>query len=154
MFSKKKRSLTFVDIDSIFPLNQRIKKVEQNAKDIDYLKLNQEKPNKDIFENKMQLVTDFGTSKAKKQMNSIKTNKVSEDNISSLGAMKEILQENAKSVANAIITNEQEQLNNKVMNLREYLPEFNLEAQKPKDIFNLYSSMFNILIFSYFRERI
>ena len=91
--------------------------------------------------NKLQLVKDFGTNKAKSKLANLKTNVINEENISSVSAMKKILEENAKVQEAYVRNNAEEQLEGKIENMREILPPFDLETNEVDCIFNQDSSI-------------
>jgi hypothetical protein len=146
IFSKKKRELTFVDIDSIFSINQKIRRVEEHhqanldneGKLLENNNINNGTHN--YLDNKAQLVKDFGTLKAKKQVASLRNNIVNEENIASLSSMKRILEENAKTQESFITTNIEEQMKNKINDMKEILPDFDAEAKELEKLFNINSS--------------
>lgn len=138
-----------IDIDSIFCINQKIKKIED-------LKLNHIKNpdenmdinkiqakaavNQSYLDKKIQLIDDFGTMKAKKQASSLKSNIINEENISSVNAAKKILESNAKLQENASAMNSEEQLKNRIENLQEILPTFDANESDITNAFDLNSS--------------
>jgi hypothetical protein len=91
------------------------------------------------------LVNDFGTSKSKKVVESMMSNIVKEENISSANAINDIIQKKSKIIEeknlNQSITNDQE------ASLKSILPEYNLETNKTQEMFNVNSSKTNFFIF-------
>jgi hypothetical protein len=138
IYSKKSKELKFIDLDSIFSINQKIKRVEEivakKAETETIVDANKS------LNNKLQLVRDFGTNKAKSKLANIKTNIINEENISSINAMKKILEENAKIQEAYIRNNAEDQLEGKIENMREILPPFDLETTEVDSIFNQDSS--------------
>ena len=77
---KTKRELDLYDIESIFNMNQKIRKIEQNKFIKENLNnLNDQEDNLGI--NKNDMMAQLGTAKAKRQAISSKENIVNEDNI-------------------------------------------------------------------------
>lgn len=134
VYSKSTNKLNFIDVDSIFPMNQKIKKLEEAANKVE-LKIGEINKRQEYMVNKQQLVKDFGTNKAKKQMTNLKTNILSEDNISSVNVTKQILGETAKAQGSVIKHNIEELLQSKMENMKEILPPFNAETEVAKEIF-------------------
>ncbi len=119
-------------------------KKEHEQKSLNVNNTDKEKQNSTLnklMDNKLQLISDFGTQKAKKAASNMKSHIVDEENISSVNAMKKILEENAKTQESLVVNNAEEQIKNKILNMREILPEFDLEATEPKNIFKLDSSI-------------
>jgi hypothetical protein len=161
IFSKKKRELRFVDIDSIFSMNYKIRKIEDHVSRIEEMKrqavlsspadhenneTSTQKQNKYI-DNKLQLIKDFGTTKAKKAAAGIKAHMVNENNISSVDAVKKVLEDNAVQQSMSVQMNEEQQQINKLATWRTILPEFDLGANDRKEIFALESrNIFLILV--------
>jgi hypothetical protein len=137
VYNKKAKTLKFVEIDSIFSINQKIKRVEAHAAK----KSNVEtKVKTNYLENKTLLVNSFGTSKAKSKIQSLRSNIIEEDHISSSDAMKKILEEQAMIQEQYIRHNADDQLEVKIENMREILPPFDLETKDVTSIFNQDSS--------------
>lgn len=84
------------------------------------------------------LVNDFGTSKSKKVIESMMSNIVKEENISSANAMNEIIQRNSKAITEKIGKNSNVQ--NQEGSLKAILPEYNLETNITREIFSINSS--------------
>ena len=162
VFSNKKRALSFVDIDSIFSVNFKIRKIEDHVSRIEELKrqavlntseheTSKEENNNNsgetpasttkptYIDNKLQLIKDFGTTKAKKAAAGIKAHMVNENNISSVDAVKRLLEDNAVKQNMSVQMNEEQQQMNKFATWRAILPEFNLQADDKKNIFALES---------------
>jgi hypothetical protein len=150
VFSKKKRELKFVDIDSIFVMNHKIRKIEEHTMKMEELERQklveeinsgnkiEDKPN--YIDNKLQLIKDFGTNKAKKAASGMKAHMVNENNISSVNAVRKLLEDNAEKQNKDVQLNEEQQQMNKISTWKEILPEFDLESKEKQDIFNLGSS--------------
>ena len=150
IFSRKKRELKFVDIDSIFPMNHKIRRIEEYTQKMEELERQklveeinagkaEEKAN-NYMDNKLQLIKDFGTAKAKKVASGMKAHMVNENNISSVNAVKKLLEDNAVKQNADVQLNEEQQQMNKISTWKEILPEFDLEAADKKAIFALDSS--------------
>lgn len=152
VFSKKKRELKFVDIDSIFVMNHKIRRIEEHTMKMEELerqklveeinsgtKIEDTKPN--YMDNKLQLIKDFGTNKAKKAASGMKAHMVNENNISSVNAVRKLLEDNAEKQNKDVQLNEEQQQMNKISTWKEILPEFDLETKEKQDIFNLGSSI-------------
>ena len=141
-----------MEIDSIFSMNQKIKKIEnlkeKNAREsnetLDVSKLLGKKTNNmNYLDRKIQLVDDFGTMKAKKAASSLKSNMINEENISSKNAAKKILNTNAKiqeGVNNNNKDSQEEQIKNKIENLQEILPAFDVDETVIQNVFDINSS--------------
>jgi hypothetical protein len=149
VYSKKKREMTFIDVESIFSVNQKVRRVEEHTEKVANKKLleemnnlNDKKPEttNTYVENKIQLIQDFGTQKAKKVANSIRSNIIQEENISSIKAAKRILEDNAMKQKQDVDLNEEEQKNKILANWRIRLPQFNLDTENVGEIFDLDSS--------------
>jgi hypothetical protein len=160
IFSKKKRELKFVDIDSIFSMNYKIRRVEDHVSRVEELKrqavlsspvgnenndTNNTSKQSKYIDNKLQLIKDFGTTKAKKAAAGIKAHMVNENNISSVDAVKKVLEDNAVKQSMSVQMNEEQQQINKLATWRTILPEFDLEAKDKKEIFALESCKVVIL---------
>jgi hypothetical protein len=159
IFSKKKRTMKFVDLEGIFPVNQKIRRIEEHAQrqeEEEQHKLfneiaegnNIEKPEKknDYVENKLQLISDFGTAKAKKASQGIKAHRVDENNISSMNAVKRMLEDTAVKQSEDVRMNDDQRRENRIATWKEILPEFNIDAEEAKDIFSFESSIVTKLI--------
>ncbi len=137
IFNKNKRLLTFCD-SQVISVNQLTKLNEETQ-----ISLNQIIPN--YNESKSLLVQDFGTTKSKKVNDSIKSNIVNEENISSVKAMHDILNKKTKleeeqaklNQVNGTMTSEQ--------SMKSILPTFNLATNKIFEVFDLTDS--KILIY-------
>lgn len=147
IYSKKKRELKFVDIDSIFSMNFKIRKIENHNSRIEEMKRqavlnspNENENKQNYIDNKLQLIKDFGTTKAKKAASGIKAHMVNENNISSVDAVKKLLEDNAVKQNMSVQMNEEQQQINKLATWRTILPEFNLETSEKREVFALESS--------------
>jgi hypothetical protein len=150
IFSRKKRELKFYDVDSIFPINQKIRRIEDYAHKMEELERQKlveeinagkvEERVNNYMDNKLQLIKDFGTAKAKKVASGMKATMVNENNISSVNSMKRLLEDTAVKQNADVQLNEEQQQMNKISTWKEILPEFDLEATEKKAIFALDSS--------------
>ena len=94
---KTKRELDLYDIESIFNMNQKIRKIEQNKFIKENLNnLNDQEDNLGI--NKNDMMAQLGTAKAKRQAISSQENIVHEDNISSIDIIKKVLKKKGKKM--------------------------------------------------------
>jgi hypothetical protein len=118
-------------------MNQKIKRVEATAAKRNIVETNTKH---NYLENKTLLVNSFGTSKAKSKIQSLRSNIIEEEHISSSDAMKKILEENAMIQEQYIKHNTDDQLEVKIENMREILPPFDLETKDVTSIFNQDSS--------------
>ena len=132
---KHGREINFYDIDTIFNINQKIRKIE-----------NIEKKNSEIMEgeeeykgvDKNEMMAQLGTSKAKRQAISTKENIVKENNIFGVNAIKQALKEKTESIENK--KNEEKQKNSQLALFEEILPKFDINTKKVENIFE-YSSI-------------
>jgi hypothetical protein len=126
-------------------MNQKIRRIEalkaKNASKASTTKAAEEKPEQNNFiVNKLQLVNDFGTTKAKKAMSNMKSNMISDENISSITAMQDIISQNAINQGVDVRANHEEQLEAKIENMREILPPFDNTTEDVESIFDQESS--------------
>lgn len=135
IYSKSKKILTFVDFDSSFTLSQKSKKQELFKIDRQHEEIEAQQHN--VYDQKQRLVEDFGTSKARKKMNSIRTSIIKEEAISSAVGTKKVLKNQAVPEES-----DEAQKEKKIKQMEEILPEFNLAADSPSSIYNLDSSHF------------
>ena len=112
-------------------MNQKIRKIE-SQKSVKAAKVEE---TNNFMANKVQLVKDFGTNKAKKQISNMKSNMISDDNISSVTAMNEMLSKTAMHQEKNLRSNPEEQLDAKIENLREILPQFDNTTTDVTSIF-------------------
>jgi hypothetical protein len=156
VYSKKKREMTFVDIESIFSMNQKVRRIEEynskmeqqmNKKLLEEINsvIEKKEEGRNYLENKLQLIKDFGTQKAKKVAINMKSHIVDEENISSINAAKRILEDNAIKQKQEVDMTEEEQQQKKISNWKKIMPEFNLETDKVDEIFNLDSSILFVI---------
>ena len=138
---KRNREIDLYDIDAIFNINQKIRKVEQNKYDTSLIKqnINEEEDNKGADKNEM--MAQYGTSKAKRQAISIKENIVKESNISSINIIKEVLKQKAEE--EEIKKNNDEQIQNQLSLFKEILPKFDLTVKDVLKIFDYNSIIEN-----------
>lgn len=136
---KRQREIDIYDIDAIFNINQKIRKIEQNQ-----FVSSLRKQNIDEFEDnkgadKNEMMAQLGTAKAKRQAISIKENIIKESNISSLNIIKEVLKQKAEE--EELKKSNEEQMQNQLSLFKEILPKFDLTT---KDLFQIFE--FNSII--------
>lgn len=131
---KTQRTISIYDIDGIFPMHQKILKIDEDkSKRIEII------DDKHTYANdKQELMEQFGTSKAKKLALNMKTNVVDESNISSVHNAKYILQQ--KAMDNDTLSNSEEIKKNQLFYMNEILPTFDMETNDVRKIFDYESS--------------
>jgi hypothetical protein len=144
VYHKRKRDLKIYDIEGIFPMTQKIRRVEAHSQKIENENLMSmseiSKPDNEPGSNlrdKVDLIHNFGTMKSKKHAQNMENNIVSESSISSVNAVKRILEDNAKSQEMILHTSAEDQNKNKLLNMTEILPSFNLETKNVREVFDL-----------------
>jgi hypothetical protein len=136
IYSKKNNELTIVDIESIFSMNQKVKRIEsENTSNIKLDAVPMQDKNNYIA-NKLQLCKDFGTTKAKKAMSNMESNMISDENISSITAIQNIITQNAINQGLDLKVKPEEQLEAKIEKMRDMLPPFNLSTEDVECIFD------------------
>ena len=138
---KRNREIDLYDIDAIFNINQKIRKVEQNKYDTSLLKQNIDEEEDNIGADKNEMMAQLGTAKAKRQAISIKENIVKESNISSINIIKEVLKQKAEE--EEIKKNNEEQMQNQLALFKEILPKFDLTMKDVLKIFDYNSIIEN-----------
>jgi len=138
---KRPREIDIYDIDAIFNINQKIRKIEQNQ-----FVSSLRKQNIDEFEDnkgadKNEMMAQLGTAKAKRQAISIKENIIKESNISSLNIIKEVLKQKAEE--EGLKKSNEEQMQNQLSLFQEILPKFDLTT---KDLFQILISLGGIIL--------
>ena len=141
---KRSNEISLYDIDALFPMNQKLRKIEEHFNSVN---INDNNADKTTGSNKLELMTNFGTAKAQKMANNMKTNLVGENNISSVKAAKKILKDNAMSMDTKTV--EEEKRKNEISIMSEILPKFDLETNDVTKIFDIEYSNIYILIYSY-----
>ena len=137
---KTKRELDLYDIESIFNMNQKIRKIEQNKFIKENLNnLNDQEDNLGI--NKNDMMAQLGTAKAKRQAISSQENIVHEDNISSIDIIKKVLKKKVEE--DHMNKNKEEQIKNQLALFKEILPNFDLETKDVSQIFEFNSVIEN-----------
>ena len=137
---KTKRELDLYDIESIFNMNQKIRKIEQNKFIKENLNnLNDQEDNLGI--NKNDMMAQLGTAKAKRQAISSQENIVHEDNISSINIIKKVLKKKVEE--DDMNKNKEEQIKNQLALFKEILPNFDLETKDVSQIFEFNSVIEN-----------
>lgn len=99
-----------------------------------------DKPEENLIENKLQLVTEFGTTKSRKQLQSMKTNILNDENISSVNAMQVLIQKKAKQDESLQLKEEAQNNSSAENQMLELLPECNLETKEIREVFKIDSS--------------
>ena len=138
---KRNREIDLYDIDAIFNINQKIRKVEQNKYDKLLIKQNIDEEEDNIGADKNEMMAQLGTAKAKRQAISIKENIVKESNISSINMIKEVLKQKAEE--EEIKKNSEEQIQNQLSLFKEILPKFDLTMKDVLKIFDYNSIIDN-----------
>ena len=131
---KTKRELDLYDIEAIFNMNQKIRKIEQNKLIKESIDLSEED---NIGVNKNDMMAQLGTANAKRQAISSQENIVQENNISSINIIKKVLQKKAEE--NDKSKNKEELEQNQLSFYKEILPNFDLETKDVKEIFEFNS---------------
>ena len=126
---KHPREINLYDIDSIFCLNQKIRKIEENNS----LNFDNELKASD----KLDLMYNFGTAKAQKMALNMKQNIIEENNIASANITKQILKENAEQ-NNFYFSNEEMKKKKKSI-MEDVLPSFNPIETNIKQVFDFNS---------------
>jgi hypothetical protein len=134
IFNNKKRTLTFTQANYMT--------ITHNTKLLEHNKVteNQNITPSTYVENKSLLVQDFGTSKSKKVIDSMRSNIVKEENISSLQAMHNIINQKSKDEEEQAKVNQVNGLLSGEQSMIQILPKFNLETKDEFEIFDLDSS--------------
>ena len=132
---KTKRDLDLYEIEAIFNMNQKIRKIEKNKFIKESLDLSEQEDN--IGVNKNDMMAQLGTAKAKRQAISSQENIVQENNISSINIIKKVLklkaEENDKNI------NKEELVQNQLALFKEILPTFDLDTKDVSQIFEFNS---------------
>ena len=132
---KTKRDLDLYEIESIFNMNQKIRKIEQNKYIKESLDLSEQEDN--IGVNKNDMMAQLGTAKAKRQAISSQENIVQENNISSINIIKKVLKKNVEE--NDKNKNKEELIKNQLSLFKEILPSFDLDTKDVSQIFEFNS---------------
>jgi hypothetical protein len=122
-------------------MNQKIRRIESlkyTSKTVDDTATGVNK----FISDKLQLVKDFGTNKAKKQISNMKSTAIGEGNISSSRKMAEMITEKAVQQEENLRTNPEKQLGTKIANMRNMLPPFDDTTDDVSSIFSQESSKF------------
>ena len=136
---KTKRDIDLYDIDAIFNMNQKIRKLEQNKFIKNSMNIDEEEDNLGV--NKNDMMAQLGTAKAKRQAISSQENVIQESNISSINILKEVFKKKAEE--NDIEKTKQEQIQNQLSLFKEILPKFDLETKDVSQIFEFNSVIEN-----------
>ena len=132
---KTKRDIDLYDIDAIFNMNQKIRKLEQNKFIKNSMNIDEDEDNLGV--NKNDMMAQLGTAKAKRQAISSQENVIQESNISSINILKEVFKKKAEE--NDIEKTKQEQIQNQLSLFKEILPKFDLETKDVSQIFEFNS---------------
>lgn len=137
-FNKRKREISISD-SFICEMNQHSKSVKINEKPlID----NSQKTQETYMNNKSLLVQDFGTSKSKKVIESMKSNIVNEENISSIKPMHEIINKKSQIEEKLIQSNKINGVSFGEESMREIIPSYKLGVSDIREVFDLDSSKY------------
>ena len=136
---KRRREIDLYDIDAIFNINQKIRKIEQNQFVSSLRKQNIDESEDNIGADKNEMMAQLGTAKAKRQAISLKENVVKESNISSINIIKEVLKKKAEEEEKQ--NKSEEQMQNQLSLFKDILPKFDLNT---KDLFQIFE--FNSII--------
>ena len=131
---KTKRELDLYDIEAIFNMNQKIRKIENNKFIKDSENMEQED---NLGVNKNDMMAQLGTAKAKRQAISSQENIIQENNISSINIIKKVLKKKAEEDNKN--KNEEEQIQSKLNLFKEILPKFDLDTKDVSQIFEFNS---------------
>lgn len=99
-----------------------------------------EQQGNNYLNNKTLLVQDFGTSKSKKVIDSMRSNIIKEENISSVKAMNDIIQKNTVETSNEKKDNKTGLTNDQEASLKNILPEFDVTTRDIMKMFNINTS--------------
>lgn len=138
---KRKREIDLYNIDAIFNINQKIRKIEQNKFVSSLQKQNVDEEEDNIGADKNEMMAQLGTAKAKRQAISIKENIVKESNISSINIIKEVLKKKAEEEDSK--KNNEEQIQNQLSLFQDILPKFDLTTKNVGNIFEFNSVIEN-----------
>ena len=138
---KRKREIDLYDIDAIFNINQKIRKIENNKFISSLQKENIDEEEENVGADKNEMMAQLGTAKAKRQAISTKENAVKESNISSINIIKEVLKQKAKE--EEIKNKNEEQVQGQLSLFKEILPKFDLTAKEVENIFEFNSIIEN-----------
>ena len=138
---KHPREIDLYDIDAIFNINQKIRKIEQNQFVSSLQKQNFDEEEDNIGADKNEMMAQLGTAKAKRQAISIKENRVEEGNISSINIIKKVLKQKADEEEKK--KNNEEQTQNQLSLFKEILPKFDTNTKDLSQIFEFNSVIEN-----------
>ena len=133
---KTKRELDLYEIEAIFNINQKIRKIETNKLIKESLDLSEAEED-NLGVNKNDMMAQLGTAKAKRQAISSQENIVQENNISSINIIKKVLQKKAEE--NDKSKNNEELVENQLSLFKEILPTFDLDTKEVSEIFEFNS---------------
>ena len=136
---KTKREIDLYDIDAIFNMSQKIRKIEQNKFIKESMNLNEDEDNLGV--NKNDMMAQLGTAKAKRQAISSQENVIQESNISSINILKEVFKKKAEE--NDLNNIKEEQMKNQLSLFKEILPNFDLDTKDVGQVFEFNSIIEN-----------
>ena len=136
---KTKREIDLYDIDAIFNMSQKIRKIEQNKFIKESMNLNEDEDNLGV--NKNDMMAQLGTAKAKRQAISSQENVIQESNISSINIIKEVFKKKAEE--NDLNNIKEEQMKNQLSLFKEILPNFDLDTKDVGQVFEFNSIIEN-----------
>ena len=138
---KHPREIDLYDIDAIFNINQKIRKIEQDQFVSSLQRQNIDESEDNIGADKNEMMAQLGTAKAKRQAISIKENIVKESNISSINVIKEVLKKKAEEEESK--NNKEEKMQNQLSLFNEILPKFDLTTKDISKVFDFNSIIEN-----------
>jgi len=130
-YSKDSKNITLIEADNIFNLEQHSKNEKAEEDEVE-----QQKPLMRAIEQKKLLVEEFGNTRSKKMIEAYKTSVVTESKISEANEIRDILLEKAEKFEKSNEENKEDPRSAFILSKREMLPEFNLDAQEPEQVYN------------------
>ena len=138
---KHPREIDLYDIDAIFNINQKIRKIEQNQYASLLHRQNADEEEDNVGADKNEMMAQLGTAKAKRQAISVKENRVEENNISSINIIKKVLKQKADE--EEAKKNSEEQMQSQLSLFKEILPKFDMNTKNLGEIFEFNSVIDN-----------
>ena len=138
---KHPREIDLYDIDAIFNINQKIRKIEQNQYASLLHRQNVDEEEDNVGADKNEMMAQLGTAKAKRQAISVKENRVEENNISSINIIKKVLKQKADE--EEAKKNSEEQMQSQLSLFKEILPKFDMNTKNLGEIFEFNSVIDN-----------
>lgn len=133
-YTKDSKTITLIETDNVFNLQQHAKNEKVEEDDIDL-----QKPHMRAIEQKKLLVEEFGNSRSKKMMDAYKTSVVTESKISEANEIRDILIGKAEGFEKDQKDGKEDPKSTLILSKRELLPEFNLDAVDPEHVYNFNS---------------